>query len=261
MIPQGRKAGISFVIRVRDEEALLKLSLESLKALTVPHEIIVICHLCTDGSKAVAEAAQKEGRSIRIYEYSHPTSRAGYENLVTPPNHPGSFVYYTNWCFSHVSYNWIFKWDADFIASPELLNFLNKELKLDERKPIRYHIHCRMTPEIINKENYLYNCLAKFAKYIFWETPMFFGGAEQIEIPHTIYTIPPTVLKPYWTLSPWFSGGKDPKLEELLKKVVEICGPEPVGASRASCKECEIPWFSLMRHRAQVEALGVKFVE
>ncbi len=236
-------------------------SLNSLKAVKVPHEIIVICHMCTDGSRAVAEAAQAAGQPIRIYEYSHPTSRAGYETLVTPPHHPGSFVYYTNWCFQHVSYNWIFKWDADFTASPELISFLNTELHLDEQKPIRYHIPCVMSPTVTNKENYLFNCLHSFKKYIFWETGMFIGNAQMIELPHRILTIPPTVLKPYWTLPPWFSGGKDPILEERLKKVVEICGPEPIGASRASCKDCEIPWFSLMAHRAEVEALGIQFVE
>jgi glycosyltransferase involved in cell wall biosynthesis len=261
MLAQNRAPGISFVIRVRDEEALLRKSLDSLKGVQIPHEIIVVCHICTDGSKAVAEAALTGGQPIRIFEYTHPISRPGYECLVTPPTHPASLAYYYNWCFSKATYNWIFKWDADFIASSELLNFLNTELKLDERSPIRYHMPCVMSQTITNKENYLYNCLAKFAKYIFWETGMFYNSAQQIEVPHRIYTIPPTILKPYWLMPPWFSGGKDPVLEERLKKVIEICGPEPVGASRASCKECEVPWFSLMAHRAEVEALGIQFVE
>jgi hypothetical protein len=260
MIPPVREPGISFVIRNRNEEKFLGLTLQCLKLITVPHEILVINHLCTDTSKAVAEKARDEGQPIRIFEYDHPISRAGYETFITPPEHPGSFVKYTTWCFSKATKNWIFKWDVDFIASPELITFLNTELKLDERSPIRYHIPCEMTSQITNSENYLYNCLAGFKKYIFWEVPMFYGNAQMLHISHKIHTIPPTVLKPYWMAPPWFIG-KDADLTEKYKKLVEICGPEPIGAARGSNKECEISWANVHRHRSTLEALGYKWIE
>ena len=259
-IPPIREPGISFVIRNRNEANFLELTLQCLKLITVPHEIIVVNHMCTDTSKSVAEAAVAAGQPVRIFEYEHPISRAGYETFITPPTMPQSLAYYYTWCFSKATKNWIFKWDVDFIASPELITFLNTELKLDEKSPIRYHIPCEMTPTIINSENYLYNCLAGFKKYIFWEVPMFYGNAEMLHIKQKIYTIPPTVLKPYWILPPWFIG-KDEDLTAKYKKLVEICGPEPLGAARGSNKDCEISWANVHRHRGELEALGYKWVE
>ena len=259
MIRQGRKPGVSFILRVRNEEDLLKLSLAALKKVTIPHEIVVICHLCTDGSRQVAEDAKRGGQPIRIYDYTFPISRAGYETLITPVNHPCSLAYYYNWCFSHAEYNWMFKWDADFEASPELIEFLNTELILDEKTPIRYHIPCEMEPGVVNPENYLYNCLVGFKKYIFWECPSFKQGAQQKSIQAKIQTIPCTVLKPYWRLPAWFDG-KDEQLSDLLKKVVEMCGPEPPGASRAQCKDCDPLYFNVTRNQEKLKGLGIQLI-
>lgn len=259
-IPQGRKAGISFVIRVRDEERFLGLALKSLKLIMVPHEIIVVCHMCKDGSKPVAEAALAEGQPVRIYEYGHPLSRAGYETLITPTGHPASLAYFYNWCFNKASYNWIFKWDADFVASPELITFLNKDLVLNETTRVRYNIPCEMTPDVVNSEHYLYNCILGFKKYIFWETPVFYGNSELRDIPHKIHTVPHTLLKDYWKLPPWFVGGVEPRLEELHKKVVGLCGPEAPGASRAQCKDCEVPFFSVKAHESILKVWGIELI-
>lgn len=89
---------------------------------------------------------------------------------------------------------------------------------------------------------------------------MFYGNAQMLHISQKIHTIPPTVLKPYWMALPWFVG-KDPILTEKYKKLVEICGPEPIGAARGSNKDCEISWANVHRHRSTLEALGYKWVE
>ena len=253
---QNRAAGISFVMRARNEEQYLKQNFESLKGLTIPHEIIVILHKCTDRSKEISEAAKLSGQPIRIYESDRDLSRPGYENLITPKSHPANLVSFYNWCFSKARFNWIHKWDADFMASPELVRFFNTELKLDEREPTRYMIPCELTPDIINNENYLFNCLIIYTKYVFWETSLFVLNSNHIVIEHKIYSIPPTILKPYWSEPPWFIGN-DAILEERYKKLVSICGPEPIGFARASCSECSDIWNKVMDAKDALADVGI----
>lgn len=256
----NKKPGISFILRARNEEAYLAQSLASLLGLTIAHEIIVILHKCTDESKDIALTAQAKGQPIRIYETDTNLSKAGYETLATPASYNESLASFYLKCFSFGQYNWLFKWDADFVASPELLGFLNSELVSDETKPLRYLIPCQMSENVINKETYLFNCLAAYKKYIFWETPAFLAGSEIKEISAKIFTIPHTILKEYWKEPPWFIG-KNIFLEDRYKKIVELCGPEPVGASRAQCKDCEGPYFRVLQNKTELEALGIILIE
>jgi glycosyltransferase involved in cell wall biosynthesis len=256
----NKKPGISFILRARNEEAYLAQSLTSLLDLTIAHEIIVILHKCTDQSKAIALIAQAKGQPIRIYETNANLSKAGYETLATPTSYNESLASFYSQCFSFGQYNWLFKWDADFVASSELLKFLNTELVSDETNPLRYLIPCQMSENVINKETYLFNCLAAYKKYIFWETPAFLGGSEIKEINAKIFTIPHTILKEYWKEPPWFIN-KNTFLEARYKKIVELCGPEPVGASRAQCKDCEGPYFNVLQKKEELENLGIILIE
>ena len=260
IINPERKPGVSFILRVRNEEAYLARSLNSLLGLTVPHEIVVILHKCRDGSKEIVKAAAERGQSIRIFETDQDLSKAGYETLVTPIQYKENLATFYNLCFSKAEYNWIFKWDADFIASPELIEFLNVELNINEKNPLRYNIPCQMTEDLVNYEPYLYNCLILFKKYIFWEVPVFIGNSEIKDVHIKIYSIPPTILKDYWKEPPWFIG-KDAFLEARYKKVIELCGPEPIGASRAQCKDCEIPFYNVKNIQGALEAMGIQIVE
>jgi glycosyltransferase involved in cell wall biosynthesis len=257
---QTKKPGISFILRARNEESYLAQSLASLLGLTVPYEIVVILHKCTDQSKAIALDAQAKGQPIRIYETDANLSKAGYETLATPAKYNESLASFYSQCFSFGQYNWLFKWDADFVASSELLTFLNSELVLDLVNPFRYLIPCQMSEDIINKETYLFNCLVGYKKYIFWETPAFFSGSEIKEISARIFTIPHTILKEYWKEPPWFIG-INTFLEDRYKKIVELCGPEPVGASRAQCKDCEGPYFRVLENKLELEGLGIILIE
>jgi len=254
------KPGISFVIRVRNEELFLAQSLSSLKPLTIPYECIVILHKCTDSSRTIAESAKASGQPVQIFETDQNLSRAGYETLITPGHYKESLASFYSWCFSKAQYSWKFKWDADFTASVGLLHFLNTELVLGEVKPVRYSIPCIMTDTIINNETYLFNCLVLYTKYIFWEVPAFREGSEVRKVDCAIYTIPPTFLKAYWREPPWFIG-KDAMLEERYKKLVELCGPEPIGASRAQCPDCDPLFFRVHSAKVQIEALGIKMIE
>jgi len=253
------KPGVSFVIRVRNEELFLGQCLKSLKTLSIPYECIVILHKCTDSSRAIAESASAS-QPICIYETDQNLSRAGYENLITPVHYKESLASFYSWCFSKAQYNWKFKWDADFTMSAPLLEFLNKKLVLDEVKPVRYKIPCEMSPSVVNHEAYLFNCLVTYTKYIFWEVPAFVEGAEMRQIEQRIFTIPHTFLKGYWREPAWFIG-KDAVLESRYKKLVELCGPEPTGASRAQCPDCDPLFFRVQAARAQLEAFGIYLVE
>jgi glycosyltransferase involved in cell wall biosynthesis len=88
--------GISFIIRARNEEATLEESIRSLLEVTVPKEIIVILHLCTDSSQAIATRLASENSCIRVYTYDVEISRAGYETLATDTNSPHSLMTYYN---------------------------------------------------------------------------------------------------------------------------------------------------------------------
>lgn len=119
-------SGISFIVRIRDEEDVLYDSISSLKALTIPHEIILILHLCIDSSPQIAEKLANENPNIRVIFYNHEVSKAGYETLATDADSDHSFVKYSNWCFNLKKYPWVFKWDADFLSSEGLIKFLNE---------------------------------------------------------------------------------------------------------------------------------------
>ena len=255
-----RFPGISFVIRARNEEAYLTDCLSSLKSITAPYEIIIILHRCSDRSEAIAEAALARGQPLRILKTDQDLSKAGYETVITPANHPASLMSFYTWCFSHAKYTWLFKWDADFTASEELVEFLNTGLILDEVAPVYYMVPCQMTENIVNREKYLFNCLRPYTKWVFWEVPSFPPNVEGRSIDAKIYTIPPTVLKAYWKEPPWFIG-KDSRLEDLYKKLVMFCGPEPVGASRAQCKDCDIPYFSILSCRDFLATLGIHMTQ
>jgi glycosyltransferase involved in cell wall biosynthesis len=255
-----RLPGVSFILRIRNEEQYLQASLDSLTNLTIPHEIVAILHKCTDGSKRILEEAKEKGQPIRIYETEQNLSKAGYETLATPSHFSESLIEFYKKCFFYGKYLWYFKWDADFTASPELVEFLNRELIINETKPIKYSIPCQMTETIINSEFYLFNCLITYVKHVFWEVPKFEENALHLRLSARILTIPPTVLKSYWLEKPWFQNTNS-EAEKNFKTILDICREEPVGASRASCKLCDQTWATVFNNKHLLESRGVRFFD
>ena len=240
--------GISFVIRVCNEEEYLQKSIESLQKISIPHEIIVILHNCSDKSKEIASSF----KNVKIIEFNYSVSRAGFENLVTNANSKHSFVYYTNWCFSHVKFAWMFRWDADNIASPDLIEYINGK-EWNDTIPTEIFVPMKMDGVCDNIEPRLFNTQTSFEKYIFWEVrktppktikislPFFIDDQSNLKTP-----------KGYWKRRPWF---KDITEEEIIRKgydkieietinkrydnLVELVGEEPVGCARANNPVCD----------------------
>ncbi len=248
-------AGISFILRVRNEEAYLRENLASLKGITVPHEIIIVLHMCTDSSEDIANEALASGQPIRIFKHDVPVSRAGYETLVTPHDHPNSFVTFLKYACSKRRYTWLFRWDGDFSASTELVAYLNTELPLHDTEPCRVVIPCKLG-DISNEESYLTNAYCGAGKYCFWEVMLYPPATKQVRIPHPIHSIPIQVLKTYWRLPPWFIG-VDKELEDKYAVLVQAFGPEPHGLARASNPECDAIFRAILAKQADLATRGI----
>jgi len=244
--------GISFIVRVHNEEKTLDQCIRSLFGITIPHEIIIILHRCTDRSAEVANTLASENPHIQIVYYNHAVSRAGYENLVTDKYSDHSLVYYSKWCIQHARFIWTFRWDADFIASNELINFINRNLW--NQKGMSFRI-CARNKTSENCELYLSSSLETYTKYLFWEAPKFADNNIVNELDKSIYidhNSELSDLKPYWNEKPWFyteESTEAKKVRERYERVVKDFGPEKPGMARASNEECHSFFYSLVAKR------------
>jgi hypothetical protein len=248
---------ISFIIKVRNEEDTLEKSIRSLFLLNIQYEILIILHLCTDNSENICKKLQKENDKIKIFYYNTEISRCGYENLCTNKNSPHSIVTYYNWCLEKASFKWKFKWDADFIASKELIDFLNNN-DWENKKNIRYNISAKNSTSN-NKEFYLSDCIINYTKYVFWEIPEY-SNCENIILDDTIYILHNSELincKTYWKNTPWFLSDEfDINLEDKIErniikekylKLINDFGIEPNGMARASNPECDNIYINIIK--------------
>ena len=231
------------MMRVRNEEGTLEESIRSLFALTIPYEIVVVLHLCTDGSRAIAERLQQENDNIRILEYTVETSRAGYETLATDAESNHSLPTYYTWCLKQTRLPWVFKWDGDFVATEGLIKFLNGIQWTHWYG--RYSIEARGLSHSV-REVYLacgFNC---YNKYVFWELAWFVAPLQC----HGIYTPPPDAyirhassvsdVKSHWVRIPWYTtedSDEARQVTERLRRLTEDFGPEPHGMARSGNEE------------------------
>lgn len=228
--------GISFMLRVRNEEATLEKSVRSLAELTIPHEIVIILHCCTDRSKEIAQALQSERpEHIKVFEYTTEVSRAGYEMLATDANSPHSLCTYYNWCLTKCKGPWVFKWDGDFVATTELLDYLNIRT-WSPRSERHFFNACNSTTH--NSEPYLQCSLKEYKKYMLWEVPSLHAPCSDfktgIQITHDSEL---STVKSYWYDDPWFNKEDTDEAQIVrgrMKILTDVYGPEPAGFARAS---------------------------
>lgn len=228
--------GISFLIRVRNEEKTIYTAINCLLQLTIPIEIVVILHCCTDASESIVRSFNDN--RIHIYTYSILISRAGYETLATDANSPHSIVSYYNWCFAKANMPWIFKWDADFIATPNLINYLESRSWEYNLEKISF-IATNSTSN--NCEYYLACGQIGYKKKVCWECPFYCKDIVSTETNISIHhSSELSELKEYWNESPWYlnSDNSDALLVKLrMELLVNEFGPEPKGGARASNPE------------------------
>lgn len=231
------------MMRVRNEEGTLEESIRSLFALKIPYEIVVVLHLCTDGSRAIAERLQCENDKIRILEYTVETSRTGYETLATDAESKHSLPTYYTWCLKQMNLPWVFKWDGDFIATEGLIQFLNGVCWSHWYG--RYSIEAR-SPSNSVREVYLACGFTGYAKFLFWEAPCFLAPPQC----HEIYTSPPDAyirhassvsdVKSHWVRVPWYiteDSDEARLVVERLRRLTEDFGLEPHAMVRSGNEE------------------------
>jgi glycosyltransferase involved in cell wall biosynthesis len=234
--------GVSFIIRAHNEEATLERCVRSLAGAKFLHEIVLILHRCTDKSSEIAMTLALENDNVRVLSYDNAVSRAGYETLATDINSPHSFIRYSNWCVQQAKYTWVFKWDADFVASPVLLNFMNSIVW--EEKNMNISVVAK-NGTASNRENYLCGGPRVFTKHVFWEDNRFSPGAEfwhfsdEMCIHHESEL---KDLKAYWMEPAWYlteDSDEARLVKSRMDRLTADFGPEPPGLARASNPECD----------------------
>ena len=246
--------GISFMMRVRNEEATLEQSVRSLvEHLTIPHEVVIVLHLCTDRSAEIATRLATEfGARVQVFTYTEEVSRAGYETLATDAGSRHSLPTYYLWCRRQCKSRWIFKWDGDFIATPGLIAYLNGRSWLATAAPE----NVRMTAcnaDMVNSEIYLSSALVEYGKFYFWEIPLFQRGALYTDAPADARIEHNSLLanmKPFWRRVPWFETEETTEATQVRERVAQLVrdfGPEPVGMARASNPECDPLFLTIKR--------------
>ena len=256
----GNSNGISFIVRAHNEERHLERCITSLDRLTIPFEVNVLLHRCTDNSRQIVERLAATRSNVFIYEYDKEVSRAGYETLVTPALHPNSFISYAAYAFSTGHYKWKFRWDADFAASDGLIDFLNT-FDIDTDQDVCYRIPCLLGESgIMNAELYLSNCLQGVTKQLFWEVYVFAHNNTEIVLNEEclIESITNENVKPYWlNRTPWFVN--DQELFDKYQRLVDVIGPEPAGLARASNHECDPYFHKLYSNEQLLASYGIQF--
>ena len=113
-------SGISFILRIKNEQETLKECIQSLRNIKVPHEIIVLLNQCTDSSAQIIRDELEYNSNIKIHHYDVPLSRAGYENLCTDAKSSHSLTYYWNLGPMLSKYPWTFYRDWEDRKSTRL---------------------------------------------------------------------------------------------------------------------------------------------
>lgn len=254
--------GISFIIRVKNEENVIGESIRSITGLTIPHDIHVILNNCTDKTAEIVEDLKNQGMPISIYTYDHQISRAGYECLITDSTSPHSLVAYYKWCFGKATYPWIFKWDADFLMTDELRRLLNSHSWKKTEKHTRVYLPAK-NQDSDSAEHNLFCGPYDIIKYIYWEYITPIGDVVEMD-PEGAYMIHSSDLKTpksYWFNEPWFMTDTSDEAAGLRVKydfLNTFVGKEPFGSARRSNPEAaSYHYFRIKNNEAILGEKGI----
>lgn len=118
--PEGQSPGTTAVLRVKDEAPSLPFVLPPL--LRACDRVLLVDNGSTDGSAEVArDSAARAGRgdALTVLSYPFRVARAGAEHLAQHELSVHSLAYFYNWCFSHVTTRYSWKWDGDMVLTTE----------------------------------------------------------------------------------------------------------------------------------------------
>jgi hypothetical protein len=208
--------GISFLVRVHNEEETLLYAVQSiLSVLTIGFEILLLLNQCVGRcATSAATLVERGGGKVRMFEYNHTLSRPGYEMLATDSWSVHSPVAFLNWGLAKARYKWTAKWDADFVMLPALGAKINEEglkgMWAQGNRIVR--LSAQGLDGSVEHGDYFSSCVDHYRKDVFWETPAFRFEAgklvrdtwDDVWIFHVSYA---ARLKPYWFQTGWFAGG------------------------------------------------------
>ena len=118
--PGGLRRGATAVLRVKNEAPSLPFVLPPL--LRACDAVLVVDNGSTDGTAEVARStAEGAGLAHRLtlLDYPFEVARAGAEHLAQHERSVHSLAYFYNWCFSHVTTRYTWKWDGDMVLTTE----------------------------------------------------------------------------------------------------------------------------------------------
>lgn len=241
--------GLSFLVRVHNEEKTLEASVRSLFSLAIAYEILIFLHQCTDRSAAIAARLRAENSCVRLFEYNVSLSRFGIETLATDAESEHSFVRFSNWGLQHASYLWKVRWDADFFLNDGLRNYLEEQggEGLWARPDSILRIPSVGLDGIVETGDYFASCLDHYRKEILWETPVFRFQPDKrlhLEAPAGVnitHLSRVKELKPYWFEPGWYAGEAGEGEALLVRKrigwIEQACGIVDVGVGRSGTFE------------------------
>ena len=126
------KSGLSFLIRAKDEEQLVKPCLESIQKIA--DEIIFVDNHSNDQTLEIAKSVAAKYSNIYIYQYNINVTPCGelHEKAVEEKSDNTLATFY-NWGLSKVTRYNVIKWDCDFICINENLNKMINDYHLKTR--------------------------------------------------------------------------------------------------------------------------------
>ena len=127
--PEGKRPGLSALVRLRNEEDFAEASLNSI--LPYFDEIVIVFNGCTDRTpEIVAEFERQNPERVRAFHYVPQVFPQGStQHRRLSPNSVHSLVHYYNFSLSRASYQICCKWDGDQIAVPELFGGVVRKLR------------------------------------------------------------------------------------------------------------------------------------
>lgn len=226
--------GISFLVKVHNEEATLYESVMSLTGLLISYEILIFLNACTDASAQIARALENTHPRVKVFEYNYTLSRPGYETLATDDNSLHSISRYYNWCLSHAKYKWVAKWDADFVMTGGMQDYLNN---MDLNRDVILRLAARSRDGAVEMNNYFSSCLLWYKKELFTEMAGYTPGClTEVLDHHIIHLSSLSNMKSYWYKPGWYTrenSEEAAKVARRVERLTEDFGQEPVGNVRS----------------------------